>query len=69
MMMGDKSSIFASGARRSERKVARAMAADCSDSPGIDFSSRTTDGFSAGSAVAAGPAGAAAFIPAVNCPV
>ena len=68
--MGDKRSIFASGARVIDRKPARATADASSDSPGITLSSRVGGCWLIGMAGTAGTAGAAArLVFAVYWPV
>ena len=65
-MTGVRSSIFASGARSSDRKPARATAEAGSESQGRRFSSTLV----AGAAAFVGAATATAFgLPALNWPV
>src|SRR5262245_61868746 len=64
---GVSSNIFASGARRSERKLAKAIADVCSDTQGNCFSNSATEGFSTRGA---GAVDAARFdFPDVNSPL
>ena len=66
--IGARSKSFASGARVSERKLPRVMAAAYSDNQGSFFSSRAGDDATA-SVRGAGTGAALRSLPEVNCPV